>query len=174
MSKSVPDPHSCDYLFFCYYCHHCYRDYHSILYHISSYIIILLDMHLSFGCKHVINCSHISSIPRIIHHVKPNPICSIYDIFTNINQNSAPNIGKYSIHGPYGNCLLIFPRLVRWESLQLFDAAAPAFAHPASRPVPVQQDAIEANPVDKAKIYQTCLNTTAFPLTFTSLHFVKD
>jgi hypothetical protein len=28
--------------------------------------------------------------------------------------------------------------------------------------------------VDKAKIYQTCLNTTAFPLTFTSLHFAKD
>ena len=32
-----------------------------------------------------------------------NPICSMYGIFTNICPKNQPNVGKYSIHGAYGN-----------------------------------------------------------------------
>ena len=32
-----------------------------------------------------------------------NPICSTYEIFTNICPKNQPNVGKYSIHGAYGN-----------------------------------------------------------------------
>ena len=30
------------------------------------------------------------------------PICSMYGIFTNINPQNHPNVGKYTIHGAYG------------------------------------------------------------------------
>ena len=36
-------------------------------------------------------------------HYFPNPICSMYGIFTNICPRNHPNIGKYTIHGAYGN-----------------------------------------------------------------------
>ena len=32
-----------------------------------------------------------------------NPICSMYGIFTNIYPINDPNVGKYTIHGAYGN-----------------------------------------------------------------------
>ena len=39
-----------------------------------------------------------------------NPICSMYGIFTYICAIFGVNVGKYSIHGAFGNCLwMIFP-----------------------------------------------------------------
>jgi hypothetical protein len=32
-----------------------------------------------------------------------NPICSMYAIFTNICPKNNPKVGKYTIHGAYGN-----------------------------------------------------------------------
>ena len=32
-----------------------------------------------------------------------NPICSTYGIFTHIRPKNHPNVGKYTIHGAYGN-----------------------------------------------------------------------
>ena len=32
-----------------------------------------------------------------------NPICSMYGIFTNISTKNHPNVGKYTMHGAYGN-----------------------------------------------------------------------
>ena len=34
-----------------------------------------------------------------------DPICSMYGIFTNIYPINEPNVGKYSIHGAYGDAL---------------------------------------------------------------------
>ena len=43
-------------------------------------------------------------IPRIMcGFFECNPMCSMYGIFTNICPINDPNVGKYTIHGAYGN-----------------------------------------------------------------------
>jgi hypothetical protein len=63
-------------------------------------------------CNFMVLLNSSSSIPMIYHelihdisqvHDQNNPICSMYGILTNICPKNHPNVGKYTIHGAYGN-----------------------------------------------------------------------
>ena len=49
-----------------------------------------------------------------------NPIGSMYDLFTYICHNSQPNVGKYTIHGSYGNEKIQNPvwECYPWKSME--------------------------------------------------------
>ena len=49
-----------------------------------------------------IGCCRSLAVRIAVYHNISIPICSMYGMFTNINPQNHPNVGKYTIHGSYG------------------------------------------------------------------------